>query len=53
MKAIMFGVWYRRAPARARPGRRGCASFKRLREFQKDPAPVLALLELLRDDPER
>lgn len=25
----------------------------RLREFQKDPAPVLALLELLKDDPER
>jgi 3-methyladenine DNA glycosylase AlkC len=25
----------------------------RLRELQKDPAPVLALLELLKDDPER
>jgi 3-methyladenine DNA glycosylase AlkC len=25
----------------------------RLREFQKDPAPVLELLELLKDDPER
>jgi 3-methyladenine DNA glycosylase AlkC len=26
---------------------------KRLREFQRDPSPVLELLELLKDDPER
>lgn len=41
----MSAVWFLRAPAR------GCRGHP-LRKFQRDPAPVLALLEILKDDPE-